>query len=111
MSETTPSYILTLSCPDRTGIVAAVTGFLADRDGFITELSHYADQDTRRSFIRTVFHAGSDKLPDLTRLRAQFADVATRFSMDYRIVSAEQKCRVLVMVSKFDHCLNNLLHD
>ena len=111
MSDPTPSIILTLSCPDRTGIVAAVTGFLADRDGFITELSHYADPVTKRSFVRTVFHAGGPKLPDTDVLRSQFAQVATHFTMDYRIVPADRRCRVLIMVSKFGHCLNSLLHD
>ena len=111
MRDQLPSTILTLSCPDRTGIVAAVTGFLAERDGFITELSHYADPVTERSFVRTVFHAGGPKLPDAEALRSQFTEVADRFSMDYRLVPADRRCRVLVMVSKFGHCLNSLLHD
>jgi len=111
MSSPEPSYILTLTCPDRTGIVAAVTGFLAERDGFITELSHYADPFSAKSFLRAVFHAGSPKLPTLEPLAREFDAVATRFSMDYQLTPADQKVRVLVMVSKFGHCLNNLLHD
>jgi formyltetrahydrofolate hydrolase len=51
-------YIFTISCPDRTGIVAAVAGFLADHDAFITESSHFGDPETRRFFMRTVFRRG-----------------------------------------------------
>ena len=105
------SYVLILTCPDRTGIVAAVTGFLAERDGFLTELSHYADPVSKRSFLRTVFHKGGPKLPTREKLQQEFLAVSDRFSMDFRIVPAAQKVRVLVMVSKLGHCLNNLLHD
>jgi formyltetrahydrofolate deformylase len=111
MNGPSDSHVLTLTCPDRTGIVAAVTGFLAERDGFLTELAHYADPYTKRSFLRTVFHAGSPKLPSREKLQQEFLSVAEKFSMDFRIVPAAQKCRVLVMVSRFGHCLNNLLHD
>jgi formyltetrahydrofolate deformylase len=105
------SYVLTLTCPDRTGIVAAVTGFLAERDGFLTELSHYADPVSKRSFLRTVFHAGSPRLPAREKLQQEFLAVSDRFGMDFRIVPAARKCRVMVLVSRFGHCLNNLLHD
>ncbi len=105
------SYVLTLTCPDRTGIVAAVTGFLAERDGFLTELSHYADPVSKRSFLRTVFHSGGPRLPRHDKLQQEFLAVSDRFSMDFRIVPAAQKVRVMVMVSKLGHCLNNLLHD
>ncbi|MFN3231931.1 MAG: formyltetrahydrofolate deformylase [Alphaproteobacteria bacterium] len=111
MSTTDRSYILTLTCPDRTGIVAAVTGFLAERDGFITELSHYADPISHRSFIRAEFYAGSPKLPERQALFTQFTSVAEDFSMDFQLRPADEKARVVVMVSKFGHCLNNLLHD
>ncbi len=111
MTAPPESYVLTLTCPDRTGIVAAVTNFLAERDGFLTELSHYADPVSKRSFLRTVFHAGGPRLPRRDRLQQEFLAVSDRFSMDFRIVPAEQKCRVMVLVSKFGHCLNNLLHD
>lgn len=111
MADQPPSTILTLSCPDRTGIVAAVTGFLAERDGFITELSHYADPVTKRSFVRTVFHAGGPKLAEPEALEADFSSVAQQFDMDYQMMPTARRCRVLVMVSKFGHCLNTLLHD
>jgi len=104
------NIILTLFCPDATGIVAAVTGFLADRDGFITELSHYADPDTERSFIRAEFHAGGPLLPAFENLEEAFQPLADRFNMTYNFYRASVPTRVLVMVSKFGHCLNSLLH-
>jgi len=104
------NIILTLYCPDATGIVAAVTGFLAERDGFITELSHFADSMTQRSFIRAEFHAGSPKLPEFEKLSREFTAVADKFQMTYDFYRDSHPTRVLVMVSKFGHCLNNLLH-
>ena len=104
------NIILTLYCPDATGIVAAVTGFLADRDGFITELSHFADPETKRSFIRAEFHAGGPKLPGFDALAGEFDTVANKFNMTFDFFRASTPTRVLVMVSKFGHCLNNLLH-
>ncbi len=105
------SYILTLTCPDRTGIVAALSGFLAKHDGFITELSHYADPVSQRSFARVVFHSGGPKLPNVEGLQSEFSKVAEDFAMDFQLRRADEKARVLVMVSKFGHCLHNLLHD
>jgi len=104
------NIVLSLYCPDATGIVAAVTGFLAERDGFITELSHFADPLTKRSFIRAEFHAGSARLPAFDALNDEFSSVADTFEMTYDFFRESTPTRVLIMVSKFGHCLNNLVH-
>jgi len=107
MSDDKKSLILTISCPDTVGIVAAVSGFLASRGLFITESAHYGDTLTGRFFMRTVF---LDDPAGLPKLRAEFAEVGRRFDMDWRIADPGIKPRLLLMVSKFDHCLNDLLY-
>lgn len=106
-SAATRSLILTIACPDTIGIVAAVSGFLASRGLFITESAHFGDALTGRFFMRTVF---LDDPAGLQKLRADFAEIARRFDMDWRIVDSTVKPRVLILVSKFDHCLNDLLY-
>jgi len=102
------SYVLTMSCPDGTGIVAALTGFIAERGGLITEAAHFVDEYSNRSFMRTTFR--SDALADRGELARQFRPVAERFRMDWALHDAKARCRVLVAVSKQGHCLNSLLH-
>jgi formyltetrahydrofolate deformylase len=101
-------YILTISCPDRTGIVAAVTTFIAERGGLIIEAAHFVDPYSDRSFMRTTFRG--DDLQDSLSLRRQFSALAERFSMDWALHAAERRCKILIAVSKQGHCLNSLLH-
>jgi formyltetrahydrofolate deformylase len=103
-----PSFILTTSCPDTTGIVAAITGFVAERQGLITEAAHFLDDYSQRSLMRTAFRG--DTLPDRDELSRQFQAVADRFQMDWSLHDAATRCRVLVAVSNQGHCLNSLLH-
>ena len=103
----TKSLILTISCPDTVGIVAAVSGFLSSRGLFITESAHFGDAITGRLIMRTVI---LDDPSAIAKLRADFAEVARRFDMDWKIVDSTIKPRVLILVSKFDHCLNDLLY-
>ena len=103
-----PSYVLTMSCPDRTGIVAALTAFIAERNGLITEAAHFVDEFSDRSFMRTSFRG--DALPAIEVLKGEFAPVAERFSMDWGLHLAETRMKVLVAVSQQGHCLNSLLH-
>lgn len=104
------TYILTLSCRDVRGIVASVTGFLAGSDGFITESTQFGDPSTGRFFMRVQFSAGAET-PPAPALRERFAqEVAAPFAMEWRMDDAGQKARVLVLVSKQLHCLNDLLH-
>jgi formyltetrahydrofolate deformylase len=101
-------YVLTMSCPDRTGIVAAITGFIAERAGSIIEAAHFVDEFSNRSFMRTTFRGES--LPTLNELKRQYSSVAETFRMDWNLFPADRKCRTLLAVSKQGHCLNSLLH-
>ncbi|HUO44535.1 MAG TPA: formyltetrahydrofolate deformylase [Burkholderiales bacterium] len=101
-------YILTLSCPDRVGIVAAVSGFIASRRGWIVEASHHADQDSRRFFMRQEILA--DSLPfDAAGLCAEFAPIAREFAMDWNVTDNAVRKRLVILVSKQEHCLYDLL--
>jgi len=102
-------YILTIGCPDRTGIVAAVAGFLASQDCFIRESSHFGDMETERFFMRTVYLRGQ-KSPPQESLVAQFSKIATDFQMDWAIYDGHARPKVVILVSRFDHCLNDLLY-
>jgi formyltetrahydrofolate deformylase len=108
IAPSTNSYILTISCPDRTGIVAAITNFIAERGGLITEAAHFVDEFSDRSFMRTTFRG--DCLPEREELGRQFQAIAELFGMDWGLRDSTAKSRVLVAVSKQGHCLNNLLH-
>jgi formyltetrahydrofolate deformylase len=105
------AWILTLTCLDRIGIVAAVSGFLAERDGFILDSQQYADLDTGHFFMRVLFKAGGPAFPPGREgLTAKFAPVAERFDLDWSLHPAADKPRLLIAVSKGSHCLNDLLH-
>jgi len=105
-----PGCILTTSTPDTTGIVAAITGFLAERQLSITETQHFLDPPTSRSYLRTVFGDGGLGLPPIETLAAAFKPVAERFGMEWRFHDAHRRCRVLIGVSKQGHCLNSMLN-
>ena len=105
-----PSWVLTLVCADRVGIVAAVSQFLAERGGFITDSQQYADREAGRFFMRVAFEATDDRMIGADRLQAEFAQIGARFDMDWRITAAQEKARMLIAVSKGSHCLADLLH-
>lgn len=106
-----PSMILTTACPDTTGVVAAVAGFLASHNCLITEAQHYDDSDSVTSFMRTVFHDNGKGAPSMQQLDQVFAgSVAQRFGMKWRFDEAQRKCRVVLAVSRQGHCLNSMLH-
>ncbi|PKS11254.1 hypothetical protein jhhlp_003015 [Lomentospora prolificans] len=100
-------YILTLSCPDKPGIVHAITGVLASRGVNILDLRQFSDPTSNRFFMRV--HFGPTDLP-VAELRAPFDALVDEFKMTYDIRTAAQKTRVLIMVSKIGHCLNDLLY-
>ncbi|PRX95749.1 formyltetrahydrofolate deformylase [Allonocardiopsis opalescens] len=102
-------YVLTLSCPDRRGIVAAVSGFLADHGCNITESQQYGDRIAGRFFLRVQLIA-EDPAVSEDALRADFAALAAEFGMDGELRARTSRPRVLVMVSKLGHCLNDLLY-
>ena len=108
MTTTTRRYTLSLSCPDRVGIVAAVSNFLAAHCGWITEASHHADTESQMFFMRQELLADSLTL-DIDALRAEFAKIAEPFDMKWRISDSARKKRVVILVSKQEHCLYDLL--
>ncbi|HEX7353221.1 MAG TPA: formyltetrahydrofolate deformylase [Mycobacteriales bacterium] len=100
--------VLTLSCPDAHGIVHAVSGFLVEQDCNITESQQYGDPATRRFFLRVGFTCESPGAT-VAAVREAFAPLAARASMDWQLVDADVPTRVLVLVSRHGHCLNDLL--
>ena len=107
----TGPYVLTFSCNDAVGIVAAVTGLLAEADGFILDSQQYANLESGRFFMRVAFRAAGPRFPEgLAAVQAAFAPVVERFAMDARIRDAAQKPRFVIAVSQGSHCLNDLLH-
>ena len=108
MTQTKQRFTLSLSCPDRIGIVAAVSTFLAQHKGWITESSHHADVPTGRFFMRVELLADSMQ-HTAEELRALFTPIATEFQMDWRISDSAKKKRLVVLVSKQEHCLYDLL--
>jgi formyltetrahydrofolate deformylase len=105
----TRRYTLTISCPDRSGIIAAVTGFIAGHGGFIVEASYHTEQEAQRFFMRQEVRA--DSLPfDADEFRRRFAPLADEFGMEWRLSDSAIKKRLVLLVSKQDHCLDDLLH-
>ncbi len=106
---TSRHYTLTISCPDRAGIIAAVSGFIAQHGGFIVEASYHTEQEAQRFFMRQEIRA--DSLPfDAEELRRRFAQLAQEFGMAWQLSDSAIKKRLVVLVSKQDHCLDDLLH-
>lgn len=103
-----PSFILTLSGPDRPGIVHAVTAFLVQHNLNIVDSSQFGDPASQRFFMRMQFAPAGDSV-ELDQLRTAFEPTAQSFSMDFQIHPTVQKPRVMIMVSKIGHCLNDLL--
>jgi len=106
-----PSYVLKSSCKDTIGIVAAVTTFLAQRGSLLTEMSHFVDDESQKSFIRVEFEDDAKDENDLADMLSTFEEnVARQFGMRFEFYRSDQKLRVMVAVSRQSHCLNALLH-
>ncbi len=101
-------FVLTLRCPDKPGIVHAVSGFLVHRSANIIQSQQFGDAETGRFFMRVHFET-LDATTGLEDLRSSFTEVALGFGMTWELWSAGAPYRTLVMVSKFGHCLNDLL--
>ena len=100
--------ILTLSCPDRRGIVARVAGFIAQRDGNILDSHQFGDPDASVFFMR--IHLATPGTADVEGWRAAFAPIAQELGMTWEIHAAQHRPRVLILVSREGHCLNDLLY-
>ena len=109
MTPSPAQHVLTLSCGDRPGIVGAVGNFLADRRCNIIDSAQFGDLDTGRFFMRVLYER-LDADSDPAALAAAFEAIAARFAMHWAIHDAAYRPRVLIMVSKLDHCLNDLLY-
>jgi formyltetrahydrofolate deformylase len=102
-------YILTLTCAERPGIVHDVSGFLVAHDCDIVENQQFGDRDTGRFFMRVHFQRiGADI--DIALLRARFAEIAARSEMEWGLHATDDRPRLLLMVSRLGHCLNDLLY-
>lgn len=106
---TISTYVLTLACPDRPGIVAAVSAFLFDRGLNILDAQQFDDIESGRFFMRTVFDAPSGGA-DLKELRSEFEAVAGKFAMGWQMRARSERQRVMLLVSKSDHCLADILY-
>jgi formyltetrahydrofolate deformylase len=104
------SFVLKVACPGTRGIVAAIGNYLADRGCYITEMAQFDDEEQQHYFSRVVFHTDTKSAPNLAELRDAFKATAARFDMQWDMRSLDERARVLIMVSKFDHCLEDLLY-
>ncbi|MDH6577625.1 formyltetrahydrofolate deformylase [Kitasatospora sp. MAP5-34] len=109
MEEQTASaqYVLTLSCPDKQGIVHAVSSYLFMTGCNIIDSQQFGDSDSGLFFMRV--HFSAEGQVGTEKLRASFAAIGASFRMDWRIHPSAERMRVILMVSKFGHCLNDLL--
>ncbi|MGW9231716.1 formyltetrahydrofolate deformylase [Pseudorhizobium sp. NPDC055634] len=102
------NYVLTVTCNSTRGVVAAISGFLADKGCNIIDSSQFDDLDTNKFFMRVSFI--SEEGASRPELVESFAPVASRFGMAWEIHDASDRMKVLLMVSRFGHCLNDLLY-
>jgi formyltetrahydrofolate deformylase len=107
---TTKRIVLCLSCPDAPGIVAEVVRFLFEAGQNIVESAQFFDRGTGRFFMRVVAEPVDAPAVDLDALRAGFVPLSARRGMDWTMRDPDRRLRVLVLVSRFDHCLNDLLY-
>ena len=102
-------FVLTLSCPDRPGIVSAVSTFLAHNGQNILDAQQFDDVETGQFFMRVVFTA-ADLAVNLPALQTGFTAIADRFGMDWQMRDRATRRRVMLLVSKSDHCLVDILY-
>jgi formyltetrahydrofolate deformylase len=102
----TSQHILTLSCEDRPGLVAAISTALAEHGGNITEAQQFDDRDSGLFFMRILFETADAE----NGVRAAIAQEADRFSMKWDLSPLEKRQKVLLLASKFDHCVADLLY-
>ena len=105
----THSFTLTATCPAASGIIAAVTSYLSEQGCYLSELHQFDDEDTKRFFLRTVGRVTRDEV-SLDTLKAGFQAVADRMDMDWAFHPLDAPMKTLIMVSQFDHCLEDLLY-
>ncbi|AVH54528.1 MULTISPECIES: formyltetrahydrofolate deformylase [Streptomyces] len=102
-------YVLTVSCANRPGLLHAISSFLVDHDANVIENKQFDDRQADMFFMRVQFESASGSPLDAGALRKDFAEVAEPCGMTWNLTDAAQRQRVLIMVSKYGHCLNDLL--
>ncbi len=102
-------FILKLACTDTIGIVNAVSGFLTQNGANIIDSAQFGDRETERFFMRVSF-TPIDPTIEREGLEAVFRPIAERYKMEWSLHDATARAKVLIMVSKFGHCLNDLLY-
>ena len=102
--------ILQFSCPDKPGVLAAVTQFLFKNDAFMTEVSSFSAHDTKRFFNRIAFQKSDSSSFNLYTLENDFLTDLNDFNIDCSFYNAEVPCRTVIAVSKYSHCLNDIIH-
>ncbi|HWJ06539.1 MAG TPA: formyltetrahydrofolate deformylase [Steroidobacteraceae bacterium] len=108
--DTEHPFVLAATCTSRMGTTARVTTFLATRRFYILEMQQFDDTISQRFFVRVTFCAVRGEKVDLARLREEFVEVATIEGMEWQIHDSQVRPRVLIMVSSYDHCLEDLLY-
>jgi formyltetrahydrofolate deformylase len=103
----TQSYTLGFSCPDKPGIVHSVSSFIVDIGGNITESRQFEDRENELFFMRVEFDVKASI--DVEEINQKFSLIADSYSMNWRLANSDKRERVLIMVSKYEHCLNDLL--
>ena len=101
-------FALTVTCPSTRGIIAAIANYMADSGCNITDSSQYDDLETGQFFMRVSFTSQQGK--SLDELKAGFGETAKKFSMNFDFHDESRKMKVIIMVSRFGHCLNDLLY-
>ncbi len=109
MPQEANNYIFTGTCRAGSGVVAAVTSFLADRDCYICALEQFDDESTDKFFMRAVFRRQANS-PAIEAMGEEFVSVSDRFSMDWQFHDPSIAVKTILMVSKYDHCLDDLLY-
>jgi len=103
---TTENYYLTLTCPNKPGIVAAVSTYIFELGGDIEEAQQFDDKASKRFFMRVSFSCPKN----VDSLRSGFVEIAKRFELTWELRAVKDLKRVLIMASKLDHCLVDLLY-
>ncbi len=106
MSGAQAQYVLAFSCPNQPGIVAAVSTYIFEHGCNIRDAQQYDDTETNVFFCRIVF----DRVENFTAVHDGFAAIAERFKMNWRMNASDAKKRVMILASRFDHCLGDLLY-
>lgn len=108
-TEKKETYILRANCRAATGVVAAVTSYLAERGCYICSLEQFDDESTDKFFMRAVFRPEVNS-PGIESIRTDFSEVADRLGMQWKMRLGRQPTKTVIMVSRFDHCLADLLY-